>query len=268
LTQQGERYVIRGGKAGYDRLLLLARDRWPDTLALFRQAGVSPGMQCLDLGCGGGEVSLELAKLVAPGGSVVGMDMDEVKLGLARDAAKQRKIDNVEFRTVNANEWNEVSRYDLVYSRFLLQHLSQPVALLQRMWAGVRPEGLLIVEDADFDGCWCDPPNDGFDFFLRNYCEVARRNGGDPSIGRKLRRLFAVAGIPKAQANFVQRPPYEGETKSLPWTTLDASTEAIISAGLATRPEVSAALTSLAKFGEDTSTLISGPRIVQVWSKR
>ena len=44
-----EPYVIRGGKKGYERLLLLARDRWPDTAALFARAGVSPGMRCIDL---------------------------------------------------------------------------------------------------------------------------------------------------------------------------------------------------------------------------
>jgi ubiquinone/menaquinone biosynthesis C-methylase UbiE len=49
-----------GGKQGYERLLLLARDRWPDTAALFARAGVSPGMRCIDLGCGGGEVTLEI----------------------------------------------------------------------------------------------------------------------------------------------------------------------------------------------------------------
>jgi 2-polyprenyl-3-methyl-5-hydroxy-6-metoxy-1,4-benzoquinol methylase len=81
------RYVIRGGRDGYNRLLVLARASWPDTAALFDRAGIGPGMQCVDLGCGGGEVTFELARLVAPGGSVTGVDMDEVKLDLARKAA-------------------------------------------------------------------------------------------------------------------------------------------------------------------------------------
>jgi 2-polyprenyl-3-methyl-5-hydroxy-6-metoxy-1,4-benzoquinol methylase len=93
------RYVIRGGREGYNRLLLLARASWPDTAALFSRAGIRPGMQCVDLGCGGGEVTFELAKLVAPGGSVTGVDMDEVKLGLARNAAVERGLSNVEFLT-------------------------------------------------------------------------------------------------------------------------------------------------------------------------
>ena len=98
-----ERYVIRGGRAGYDRLQLLARDRWPTTRALFARAGVGAGMRCIDLGCGGGEVTFELAKLVAPDGDVVGVDMDEIKLALAREAAADRGITNVEFRALNVD---------------------------------------------------------------------------------------------------------------------------------------------------------------------
>jgi ubiquinone/menaquinone biosynthesis C-methylase UbiE len=80
-------YVIRGGKPGYDRLALLARERWPDTRALLERAGIEPGIRCADIGCGGGAVTLELARLVAPGGTVVGIDTDEAKLGLARQPA-------------------------------------------------------------------------------------------------------------------------------------------------------------------------------------
>ena len=79
--------MIRGGHEGYNRLLLLARASRPDTAALFSRAGIRPGMKCVDLGCGGGEVTFVLARLVAPGGSVTGVNMDEVKLGLARTAA-------------------------------------------------------------------------------------------------------------------------------------------------------------------------------------
>jgi 2-polyprenyl-3-methyl-5-hydroxy-6-metoxy-1,4-benzoquinol methylase len=114
-------------------------------------------MRCIDLGCGGGEVTFEMAGLVGPGGSVTGVDMDEVKLGLARKAAVERGVTNVEFLERNVNNWYEPDAYDVVYSRFPLQHLSEPVNLLRRMWTAVRTGGLVIVEDADFDG-WCGHP--------------------------------------------------------------------------------------------------------------
>ncbi len=82
-------YVIRGGREGYERLQLLARARRGDTLALLEHVGVPNGARCLDLGCGGGEVTFELARLAGPGGHVVGVDMDEIKLDLARAAPRR-----------------------------------------------------------------------------------------------------------------------------------------------------------------------------------
>ena len=149
--------MIRGGREGYDRLLLLARASWPATAALFGRAGIRAGMQCVDLGCGGGEVTFELARLAGGGGSVTGVDMDEVKLA-AQKAAVVRGVSNVEFLAGNVNDWDEPGAYDVVYARFLLQHLSEPVDMLRRMWAAARPGGRVIVEDPDFDGWCCHPP--------------------------------------------------------------------------------------------------------------
>jgi ubiquinone/menaquinone biosynthesis C-methylase UbiE len=263
-----ERYVIRGGRAGYDRLLLLARVSWPATAALFSRAGIRPDMKCVDLGCGGGEVTFELARLVAPGGSVTGVDMDEVKLGLARKAAVERGVSNVEFLARNVNDWDEPDTYDVVYARFLLQHLSRPVDLLRRMWAAARSGGLVIVEDPDFDGWCCHPPNEGFDFFVRAYAEVIRRRGGDHASGRKLHRYFLDAGIPTPQVALVQSVVVSGEEKELAWSTLDATSEAILSEGVATPDELAAALASLRQFTDDDTTLIARPRIFQLWAAR
>jgi ubiquinone/menaquinone biosynthesis C-methylase UbiE len=263
-----ERYVIRGGEGGYDRLALLARTRWADTAALLVRAGLSSGMRCIDLGCGGGHVTLEIARLVAPEGSVVGVDMDEVKLDLARQAAAEGGLANVEFRQLNVREWDEPGSYDAVYSRFLLQHLSEPVDLLGRMWAAVRPRGVLIVEEADFDGWCCDPANEGFDFFVRAYREAITRRGGDSAFGRKLHGGFLAAGIPAPEVGLVQPVWTGGEGKTLAWSTLEASAEAIVAERVGSQAQVTAALTSLWQFTADPQTLISGPRIFQLWSSR
>jgi ubiquinone/menaquinone biosynthesis C-methylase UbiE len=263
-----ERYLIQGGQKGYDRLLLLARERWPDTSALLTRAGVGPGMRCVDVGCGGGEVTLELARLVAPDGVAIGLDMDETKLGLAREEAERRGVSNVEFRTADANSWVEPGGYDAVFSRFLLHHLSRPADLLVRMWSAVRDGGVLVLEDADFDGWCCHPPNDGFDFFVRAYRETITRRGGDHAGGRKLAAYFVAAGIPRPDVRVVQSAWLDGDTKALAWSTLDATQDAILAEGVASKEEVASALEDLAQFTADSTTLISGPRIFQVWSAR
>lgn len=74
------RYIIRGGVEGKRRLEVVARVMWPTTSRVLAEAGLAPGMRCLDLGCGGGDVTLQLATSVGPLGQVIGIDMDETKL--------------------------------------------------------------------------------------------------------------------------------------------------------------------------------------------
>jgi SAM-dependent methyltransferase len=260
-------YAIRGGRPGYDRLALLARERWPDTQALLARAEVSAGMRCIDIGCGGGAVTLELAQLAGPDGAAVGIDIDEVKLGLARRAAAERGLRNAEFVVADVSGWDQPGGYDVVYARFLLHHLSQPASLLRRMWAAVRPGGVLIVEDADFGGWCCDPDNEGLRFFVDSYQRVLRHRGGDATLGRKLRRCFLAAGIPGPQLGLAQRV-HEGDAKELAWSTLAATGDAILAEGVATAAEFDAALASLREFTADPDTLICGPRVFQLWSRR
>ena len=80
-SSQSEDYVLRGGRAGADRLRLLNRVKWPTTEPLLRMAGLRAGMSCLDIGCGSGDVTLKMAALVGAEGHVVGVD----RRGVGRD---------------------------------------------------------------------------------------------------------------------------------------------------------------------------------------
>jgi ubiquinone/menaquinone biosynthesis C-methylase UbiE len=261
-------YAIRGGQAGFDRLQLLARERRADTVRLLRRAGVGPGQACLDLGCGGGPASFELARLVGGDGRVTGIDLDEVKLDLARRAAAEQGIDNVEFRAQDLASWAETDRYDVAYARNVLQHLAEPVDLLRRMWAALRPGGRLIVEDADFDGCFSEPANPGYELFRRVYPQLLARRGGDASIGRRLYGYFRQAGIGACELRVVNSVAAGGEEKYLRLSTLEATADAMLAEGLVTPAEIEAALVSLADFVADPATILGGPAIFQAWAVR
>src|SRR5262249_1981741 len=142
-------YVIRGGAEGKKRLEMLARVLGPTTARLWERAGLRRGMTVLDLACGGGDVTLELARRVGPEGHAVGVDMDPAKLELARQAATQHGLGRVQFRQLDVCRWDESERYDFVYCRFLLTHLSDPADVLRRMRRAVRPGGVAAVEDID-----------------------------------------------------------------------------------------------------------------------
>ena len=80
-------YIIRGGPEGRERLRVVARVMAPTTTELLDRVGVTEDAACLDVGCGGGDVALELARRV-PRGRVVGIDIDETKLEIARAEAR------------------------------------------------------------------------------------------------------------------------------------------------------------------------------------
>ena len=260
--------MIRGGRLGYERLQVLARSWAPTTSALFDRIGLRAGTACLDLGCGAGDVTFEMARRTGPGGRVVGVDMDEVKLDLARRAATAQGLSTVEFRSADVYVWAEPETYDLVYCRNLLQHLSRPVDVLRAMWGAVRAGGVLAVEDADFEGSFCDPPNAGFAFWMEAYQRVLERHGGDPLTGRKLHRYFSAAGIPAPQVTVVQRVDVDGEAKTLPGSTIEATAEAIIREGIASTAEIDAALAALRDVSADPHSIVGSPRLFQVWSRR
>ena len=264
-----EKYVIRGGKAGAERLAVLARTWWPTTEDLFNRLGLDVGMSCLDLGCGGGDVTVELARRVGPTGHVTGVDMDDVKVGLARQAALSQGFAEIDWQVMDVYEWSaEPASFDLVYCRNLLQHLSRPLDVLGAMWDAVKPSGVLAVEDADFEGSFCDPPHAGFQFWVESYQRVLELHGGDPLTGRKLPRLFREAGVPAPDLRVVQRADLTGEAKTLPYSTVEATADAITGQGVASAEEVQQALDALAAFAEDTTSVCGSPRLFQAWTRK
>jgi ubiquinone/menaquinone biosynthesis C-methylase UbiE len=263
-----DRYAIKGGRVGYDRLKLLAQGHRQGTVGLLQKAEVGLGMECVDVGCGGGEVTFDLSGMVGPVGRVVGIDMDKTVIDLARGEARARRLDNVDFAVTDVTAWDEPETYDVAYSRFLLQHLADPVDLLRRMYRSLRPGGVLIVEDTDFDGFFCHPPNDGFAFFTWAYKSTVTRRGGDPTIGRKLQTLSDEAGLPTGELSAVLPIRRDGEEKGLSLMTLEATAASIEAEQVASRAAIDAAIGSLRTYTSSRTSVIGGPNVVQLRIRR
>jgi SAM-dependent methyltransferase len=260
-------YVLRGGAAGAERLRLLARVMWPTTRALLRRAGLRAGMRCLDVGCGAGAVTLALARLVGPSGQAVGIDRDGPGLEIARREAAARRLPAV-FRQAEALELDEPPVHDLVFARFLLTHLREPAAALARLVAAARPGGVVVVEDIDSTAYVSAPPCPAFARYVELYREVVRRRGADPDIGPRLFGLFHDAGLDPVHVVVVQQMYSRGPGKTLAAVTLEHIRESVTAAGLATDAEIDRLLEELSAFSANPGTLLSAPRIFQLWGRR
>jgi SAM-dependent methyltransferase len=260
-----QHYVIRGGVAGRERLRLLARVMRPTTLGLLERIGIRPGMKCLDVGCGGGDVAFDLARMVGPAGKIVGVDLDETKLALAREEAAAQQLGNVEFRRaeIGADDWQP--EFGVVYARFLLTHLPDPLSALKKLHQALAPGGILVVEDIDFRGSFCHPSSPAYECYVELYTQAVQRTGADPNIGPRLPGLLQDAGCERVQLNVVQPAGLEGEVKLVAALTLENIADHVIRVGLASRAEVDQVIAELYEFARDPRTVIGLPRVVQAW---
>src|SRR6185369_12151817 len=185
------------------------------TFQLLKRTGFHTGMTCLDLGCGGGDVTRGIARLVGPSGHVLGIDMDQVKLEGARQEAVRQNLENVEFQAANIYDWCAEAAYDRIYARFLLTHLPDCPTALSIMRRALRPGGVLVVEDIDFTGSFCYPACAAYQRYLDLYREVVRRRRGDADIGPKLHSLLTAAGLQGVNMSLAQPFHVDQEEKIL-----------------------------------------------------
>lgn len=265
MSTRNHPYVIEGGQAGKARLSVLSQTLEPTTLALLERIGIEPGMDCLDVGSGGGDVTRLLAHMVGPRGRVVGIDFDAEIIRLAAADAEATGLDQVSFRVANVYDLEPEPLFDRVYVRFLLTHLPDPARALRRLVQMLKPGGILIAEDVEMSGRFCHPAFPLFDAGAHLYSTAARRKGGDPDIGPKLPGLLQAAGLQEVGVNLVQPVFLHGKGKTMMSLTLHRVADAVLAEGLASASEFAMLVTEIAAFEARPDTLVSLPRIFQVW---
>ncbi|WP_339734182.1 methyltransferase domain-containing protein [uncultured Gimesia sp.] len=260
-------YVIRGGIEGRERLRILARVMHESTGTLLNRLELSDGQLCLDVGCGGGDVTRELANHVAPAGKAVGTDIDATKLEIAREESEEARIENIEFRLSNICEALGAPEFDVVYSRFLLTHLSDPAGAVKSFLRQLRPGGILALEDIDFSGSFTYPDSGAFRKFYDLFCTVVRNRGGDPNMGQRLPLIMKECGLQAIQVSLVQPTGLVGDVKRLNALTMENIADTVLADQLATNEEIDQIVRELYEYAADERTLAGVPRVVQVWGR-
>jgi ubiquinone/menaquinone biosynthesis C-methylase UbiE len=170
-----------------------ARRGVEDSAAYVRDRLV-PGIDVLDVGSGPGSITVEMARLVAPG-RVVGVEYAEEALRLARAAAQEQGVD-VEFVQGDATALAfPDSSFDLVHAHQVMHHLSDPVAALREMGRVCRPDGVVAVRETDYGAMTWYPELPGLASWLATYRAVSRANGAQPDAGRRLVSWSRQAGF-------------------------------------------------------------------------
>jgi SAM-dependent methyltransferase len=146
-TADDDSYVMNSAETDVEienaRLRNLQQASDSSTISHLDAIGVGPGWRCLEVGAGAGSIASWLGTRVGPTGSVLATDINVDRLGNLPGNVGVRQHDI-------RHEELEPAAYDLVHCRFVLMHLADPAAALERMTASLAPGGWLVVEEGDF----------------------------------------------------------------------------------------------------------------------
>jgi SAM-dependent methyltransferase len=209
------------------------------TVRLFVDAGIGPGMRVLDVGCGSGDVSLLLAKLVGQEGHVTGIDRDGPSLEIARERVRNLHLPNITFTQGDICALShELGPFDAAVGRRVIMYLPEPVDAIRKIAATLRPRG--VVAFLEHDATMVPgrlkplPLQERVSGWIRKTIE---REGADIHIGFNLPLLFEQAGLTvehvRAEA-IIQTPKTQYPTV----TIIRAMLPRIIKTDVATEEEI------------------------------
>ena len=193
-------YVLGTGEDELARLALQNR-LWSDTaVSAWRRAELQMGQRALDVGCGPGYASFDLANLVSPSGFVVGIDESRPFVDDANEAARARRMPHFEARVGDVQRLGDAlrpdERFDFAYARWVLCFVSDPAAVIAGVAAALEPGARFVVHDYfNYESMTMAPRRRSHDRAVAAASRAWRAAGGDPDIGGRLPEMFAAHGL-------------------------------------------------------------------------
>ena len=193
MTEQ--RNTTRYTHGHHESVLRSHRWRTAENSAAYLLPELRPGLSLLDIGCGPGTITVDLARIVAPG-RVWGIDSSPEVLAGAADAAAASGLGNVVVSVgdVRRLDFDDAS-FDAVHAHQVLQHLTDPVGALREMRRVCHADGVVAARDADYSSMSWYPKLPALEEWMSLYHQVARSNGAEPDAAPLLRHWAHEAGL-------------------------------------------------------------------------
>lgn len=200
-------YVFSVGKEFEERLLRLNDFCNPYSFQFLKNNGLKKGNHVIDIGCGIGELTCWLAEQVGPEGHVTAIDISIEQLELAKARARERRLNNIEFIEMSIYDLVQLNQtYDLVYSRFVLDHVVSPKEALQAMRDVARPKAVFCLECAAFgiETSFSYPENNAYTKHLEWFNKLRNTIVRHTDIGMKLPGFLKEVGLTEINLGLVQ----------------------------------------------------------------
>jgi SAM-dependent methyltransferase len=191
-------YFIGVTASEIDRLRAQHEAWRPETESLWQDAGFRSSCSILDLGCGPGFTSLDLARQVGSSGQVCAVDKSASYLDYLAGQARSLAITNITSLNADLSEPGSIpGAFDGAFCRWFLAFLRDDLdAVLENVRGSLRPGGTFAaMEYLTLRSATCSPSSAAFDANTRAWIEFYASHGGDTSVGESLPHRLAAAGF-------------------------------------------------------------------------
>ncbi|MGK3966542.1 methyltransferase domain-containing protein [Sorangium sp. So ce118] len=177
----------------------------------------------LEVGSGLGILTSEVAARV-PDGMIFGLERSNEQLEYALqqlDLASGNMLPHLQFVQGDAHAlpFSDMS-FDVVYCRYVLEHVASPLRVLQEMHRVLRPGGKVFLQEGNIYAVQFDPDCARFEEVWRKFGQIQEKLGGDPAIGKRLFRFLAAAGFEDVSISLSPVLHHAGTEGFAPWVSV------------------------------------------------
>jgi len=265
-TQTEREYVLGTDALELERLGVQHR-LWVDTAnVLWREAGIGPGSRVLDVGCGPGYASLDLAQLVGHTGRVFGVDLSARFIGEAQRRAETIGLKQAAFRVGELSELTEAvgdEVFDVAYARWVLCFAPDTQRVVEQIAKHVKPGGRLIVQDYfNYRAFTAGPHDERFEPFRTAVIQSWIDAGGNPDVVGILPKVVLDLGFEIETMRVQQRVARPG-TQMWAWpdTWIRSFAPRLVTSGHMTDAELSDLMALWDEMSADPSRFLVPPPV-------
>lgn len=199
MTQEKD-YVLGTHDDEIERLGLQHRVWRPKATDAWQRAGFTIGQTLVDVGCGPGYATLDLAEIVGPTGRVIGVDRSRRFLDHVERQQKLRGLTHIETVEVDLDDAELAGRLpadaDGAWCRWVFAFVQNPRALLSRIAGALKPGGTIVIHEYfDYSTWRLIPPAPAQELFVAKVMETWRATGGEVEIGTSIPHWLGELGF-------------------------------------------------------------------------
>ncbi|CAN5467374.1 class I SAM-dependent methyltransferase [soil metagenome] len=266
-----DNYFLDVGEEGKNRLEILNEVFSGFSSSFLLNAGISKGKSVLEIGCGTGHLTCWIAEQVGSSGQVYALDTSDEQLKIAKQHAVEKGLTNIIFiqsSILDLLNLTELPLVDIVYARFILVFLHNPLQALEHMLQSLKVGGKIICEEACNSVTYCYPFSPSIHKSRQLFLELAKKKGLDFDLGEKLYSYFYKLNLKNINAQFVQPIYHTKRQKLLIPLTFKEACDSYVTHSLADISETKQLIADLYKCIEDNSYIMSFPRTTQIYGQK